>query len=342
MKVLVTGIDGYIGTVLGQVLLEKGFDVVGLDAGFYRSDLLYNGDKKSTTVITKDIRKIIISDLTGFDAIVHLAELSNDPLSQNDPDLTYEINHKASVRLAKLAKKAGIKRFIYMSSCSVYGIATQDLVDETSKPNPQTVYAKCKLLVERDVSKLADKNFSPTFLRSSTAYGVSPRQRFDLVVNDLAALAFTTSEIKLASDGTPWRPFIHVRDISEAISLILKSPKDKIHNQIINLGDNRSNYQIKEVALIIGKVFKGCKITLGRSDGDTRSYKVSFEKIKKVLPRFKCEYDIKKGAEEFKKIFETIKFNSQMYQLASFSRIKQIKHLIETKQVDSKLFWREN
>ncbi len=340
MKVLVTGIDGYIGSVLGQVLLEKGFDVVGIDAGFYSSGLLYGGIKKSPKVITKDIRKIKLSDLKGFDAVVHLAELSNDPLGQNDPTLTYQINHRASVRLAKLAKKAKVKRFVYMSSCSVYGIATQDLVDEKSKPNPQTIYAKCKLLVERDVSKLASKNFSPTFLRSATAYGASSRQRFDLVVNDLAALAYVEQNIKLSSDGTPWRPFIHVRDIAEAISLVLKSPPNNIHNQILNLGNGASNYQIKEIASIIGKVFKGCKITFGKIDGDTRSYKVSFEKIKKILPQFRCKYDIKKGAIELKKIFESINLNGEIYKSAPYTRIKQIKHLIESNQLDEKLFWR--
>ena len=341
MKILVTGVDGYIGTVLAQVLLEKGFDVVGLDTGFYREVLLFNGYKVFPKVITKDIREITLSDLKGFDGIVHLAELSNDPLGQNDPKLTYQINHKSSVRLARFAKKAGIKRFVYMSSCSVYGIATEDMVDESSKPNPQTVYAKCKLLVERDVIKLAGKNFSPTFLRSATAFGASPRQRFDLVVNDLCALAYTTGEIKMSSDGTPWRPLIHIQDISEAISLVLKAPKNKIHNQIMNMGSSKSNYQIKEVANIIGTVFEGCKVTFGKSDGDTRSYKVSFEKIRKVLPQFKCKYDIKKGSEEFRKIFELIKFDEKTYQLSPFTRVKQIKRLLETKQVDNKLFWRK-
>ncbi len=341
MKILVTGVEGYIGSVLGEVLLKYGFDVVGLDTGFYKSGQLFNGIKMPQ-VIAKDIRKISLSDLRGFEAIVHLAELSNDPLGQNNPTLTYQINHKASVRLAKLAKKAGIKRFVYMSSCSVYGIATEDMVSEQSKPNPQTVYAKCKLLVEKDVSKLADKNFSPTFFRSATAYGASPRQRFDLVVNDLAALAYTTREITMSSDGTPWRPFIHIRDISEAISLALKSPREKVHNQIMKLGSSRSNYQIKEVAQIIGSVFKGCKIALGKPNGDTRSYKVSFEKIKKILPEFRCKYDIKKGAEELKKVFENIRLNAQIYRSLPFTRINQIKYLIDSKQVDNELFWRSN
>lgn len=340
MKVLITGIDGYIGSVLSQVLLAKGFDVVGLDSGFYRSGQLFDV-KKSPNLVTKDIRRVTFADLVGFDAVVHLAELSNDPLGQNDPALTYEINHKASVRLAKLAKKAGIKRFVYMSSCSVYGIATQDLVDEASKPNPQTVYAKCKLLVERDIAKLADKSFSPISLRSATAYGASPRQRFDLVVNDLAALAYTTGIIKLSSDGTPWRPFIHIRDISEAISMVLKAPKRRIHKQIINLGDSKSNYQMKEVAQKIGKVFKGCKIVFGPFSGDTRSYRVSFEKIKKVLPEFSCAYDIKKGALELKKIFEKINLSATDYSAPYFTRIKQIKYLINSGQVDAKLFWRQ-
>lgn len=338
MNVLVTGIDGYIGSVLGQVLLEKGFEIVGMDSGFYKSGRFYNG-KKIPEVIKKDIREITLSDLKGFDAVVHLAELSNDPLGQNDPALTYEINHDASVRLAKLAKRTGVKRFVYMSSCSVYGIATEDLVDETSKPNPQTIYAKCKLLVEKDVSKLADKGFSPTFLRSATAFGVSPKQRFDLVVNDLAALAYTTGIIKLSSDGTPWRPFIHVRDIAEAVSLVLEAPKDKIHNQIINLGSNSSNYQMKQVAKIVANVFPGCKIKFGKSNRDTRSYKVSFKKIKRVLPQFECKYDVKKGAEEFREVFKKINFNYSMYKKIPYTRIRQIKLLLNTQKVDNRLFW---
>ena len=340
MKILLTGSDGYIGSVASQVLMKDGFEVTGLDTGFYRRGWLYNGIEQFPSVLTKDTRNVTIDDLRGYDAIVHMADLSNDPLGETNPELTQEINHRATVELAKKAKQAGVKRFIHMSSCSVYGIATEDVVTEESEINPQTEYARCKALVERDVMQLADDNFSPTFMRNSTVYGASPRIRFDLVVNNLAGLAFTTKTIAMTSDGSPWRPLVHILDLSKAIVCILNAPQAKIHNQIFNVGNNDGNYRIKQVAEIIGDVFTGSKVTFGNSDGDTRSYRVNFDKIHETLPDFKCDYDVKKGAQQLKTIFERVSLNTELFQFEPFTRIKELKRLMETQQIDEKYYWR--
>lgn len=218
MKVLVTGTEGYLGCLFAPLLLKHGHEVLAVDTGFYKSGWLYNGTEATAQTLTKDLRHISLEDLQGVDAIVHMAELSNDPTGQLSPTITYDINHKGSVRLAELAKQAGIKRFVYMSSCSVYGIASTPVVDETSPVNPQTAYAECKALVERDLSKMASDDFSPTFMRNATAFGASPRMRFDIVLNNLSGLAWTTKQIKMTSDGTPWRPLVHALDI--AISFV--------------------------------------------------------------------------------------------------------------------------
>ena len=275
-RVLVTGVDGYIGAVLGSRLLEKGFDVVGIDCGFYRDGWLYNDPRPRPLTLTKDIRRITRKDVEGFDAVVHLAELSNDPLGELSERTTYDINHFGSVSLAKACKEAGVSRFIYTSSCSVYGAAEDGLeCTELSRPNPQTAYARCKVLVEQDVGSLADGGFSPVFLRNATAFGSSPRMRFDIVLNNLAGLAWTTKEIRMTSDGTPWRPLVHVEDICQAILLALDAPREAIHNEIFNVGDDEQNYRIGEIATIVGQVFDGCTITFGRSSGDSRSYRTS-------------------------------------------------------------------
>ena len=226
MKVLLTGCDGYIGVRMGNVLLERGHDVTGLDSGFHRVGWLYESAERRPQVITRDTRAVTVDDLRGYDALVHLAEVSNDPVGELNQDVTYKINHEGSLRLAKLAKEAGIERFIHMSSCSVYGAAGEQPSREGDPTVPLTSYAKCKVLIEQEVSPLADDTFSPTFMRNATAYGASPRQRFDLVVNDLAAGAFLNKEIRMASDGTPWRPFVHILDISHAVACVLDAPRD--------------------------------------------------------------------------------------------------------------------
>lgn len=340
MKVLITGTDGYIGSVLGPYLIKKGYDVTGLDTGFYRAGWLFNnGETVYPTYINKDLREVALDDLEGFDAVVHLAELSNDPLGKLNPKITYKINHKGSVRLAKLCKKAGIERFVYTSSCSVYGVGNSEFKTEESELNPQTAYAECKTRVEEDVSKLADENFSPTFLRNATAYGASPRMRFDIVLNNLSGLAWTTGVIKMISDGMPWRPLVHVRDISKAIYCTLEAPTDVIHDEIFNVGDTEQNFRVKEIAEIVGDAFPGCEITFGANKGDNRSYRVSFDKINSNLPGFSCEYTAQKGAEELHDIFEKIDLDADTFQAKPYTRLKQLKHLLKTEQLDEDLFW---
>jgi nucleoside-diphosphate-sugar epimerase len=341
MKVLVTGTDGYIGVLLAPLLLERGHEVVGLDTGLYRDGWLYDpGVGRSPLCLNKDIRHIIEQDLKGCEAVVHLAELSNDPLGQHNPRVTYDINHLGTVALARLCKRVGIERFVYTSSCSVYGAGADDHRTETAETNPQTAYAHCKVLVERDLGPMADDDFSPTFLRNATAYGPSPRMRFDLVLNNLAGLAWTTQEIRMTSDGTPWRPLVHVLDICEAVACCLEAPRDIVHNQIFNVGDNNENYQVKEIAEIVAQTFPGCQLTFGANNGDNRSYRVSFDKIHTKLPAFRCRNNALTGATQLREIFEHIGMTPEMFQFRAFTRLKQLEHLIQTGQIDEQCFWR--
>ena len=340
MKILITGAEGYIGTLLAPFLLERGYEVVSLDTGFYREGWLYrHGVAMFPPCINKDIRHITEEDLQGFDTVIHLAELSNDPLGQHTPEITYQINHVGSVKLAGLCKKVGITRFIYTSSCSVYGIGSDDYKTEYSKTNPQTAYAKCKVLVERDVSAMADDDFSPTFLRNATAYGPSPRMRFDIVLNNLAGLAWTTGEVKMTSNGTPWRPLVHVLDICEAIVAVLEAPREVVHNQIFNVGSTEENYRVSEIAQIVAETFPECTITLGTNDGDKRSYRVSFDKIHTQLPGFQCRRNATVGALQLYAVFERISMSYDMFAFRAYTRLQQLEHLISTRQIDDQFFW---
>ncbi|MBI4130384.1 SDR family oxidoreductase [Candidatus Roizmanbacteria bacterium] len=341
MKILIAGIDGYIGTVMGQVLQERGHDVAGLDTGFYREGWLYNGVTKLPPIIVKDTRNVTVDDLNGYDAVIHLADLSNDPISNRNEKNTYAINHGGTVHLATLAKQAGVKRFLYSSSCSVYGIAKEDLTTEESEVNPQTAYAKCKVLAEQDIQKLADDNFSPTFLRNATVYGPSPRMRFDLVVNNLCGHAWVNHEIRMTSDGTPWRPLVHILDVCEAFACVLGAPKDSIHNEVFNVGNSTSNYRIKDIAEIIKTVFAGCTVTFGKLDGDTRSYRVSFEKIQDKLPGFTSKRTVEDGAKELKQLFERIKLSRELFEFRAFTRLTELDYLVKTNQLDEQFFWRK-
>ena len=296
MRVFLTGCDGYLGSVIAPGLLRDGYDVIGVDTGFYREGTLYRAGGTLPRTLSKDIREIGAEDLREVDAVVHLAELSNDPLGQLAPDITNEINHLGSIRLAELAKSTGVRRFVYASSCSVYGVSDKDIVDEESPVNPQTAYAVCKSLVERDVRSLADRDFCPIFLRNATAYGASPRMRFDIVINNLSGLAWTTREIKMTSDGTPWRPLVHALDIARAVTSVLEAPTEAVHNQVFNVGDTNHNYRIREVAEIVASEFPGCAVSFGPPGADNRSYRVSFEKIRRHVPAFKCTWDVRKGA----------------------------------------------
>ena len=339
MKILVTGTEGYLGSLLPPLLIERGHEVIGVDTGFYKVGWLYNGTQVTAKTLTKDIRHITVEDLQGVDAIVHMAELSNDPTGQLAPHITYEINHKGSVRLAELAKQAGVRRFVYMSSCSVYGVATEGDVTEESPVNPQTAYAECKTLVERDVKPLADDDFSPTFMRNATAFGASPRMRFDIVLNNLAGLAWTTKEIKMISDGTPWRPLVHALDICKAIVCTVEAPRDIVHNQIFNVGDTANNYRVKQIAEIIAGVFPGCKLSFGDQGADNRSYRVSFEKINTVLPGFKCDWNAHRGAQQLYDLFLQIDMTEEVFLSRGFTRLKQLEYLIRTQQINQDFFW---
>ncbi len=343
MKLLVTGVEGYIGCLLAPYLQARGHELVGLDTGFYRDGWLFSDQSLVPgfpRTINRDIRRIEAADLQGVDAVVHLAELSNDPLGENDPDLTHQINHRASVRLAELARAAGVKRFVYTSSCSVYGVADgAEPMTETSPTNPQTAYAVCKTLVERDVSAMAGPDFTPTFLRNATAYGASPRMRFDIVLNNLCGIAATTGRIVMTSDGTPWRPLVHVLDICEAIACALEAPRDAVHGEVFNVGHDADNYQVREIAQIVADVYPGCELSFGPAGGDNRSYKVSFAKIHSQLPGFGCSWDARKGAAQLRKVFDRIGMDAELFQARPFTRLKQLKYLTRTGQLDPKLFW---
>jgi len=343
MKVLITGTEGYIGSRLAPLLMARGHEIVGLDAGFYRDGWLYSDPRQLALVprtIIKDLRHVEQKDFEGFDAVVHLAELSNDPLGENRPEITYQINHLGSVELARKAKAAGVRRFVYASSCSVYGIGTGDFLNETSPVNPQTAYAKCKVLVERDTKALADANFCVTYLRNATAYGASPRMRFDIVLNDLCALAWTTKRIAMTSDGSPWRPIVHIEDIATAIRCALDAPTDAVNGEIFNVGQDSENYRVREIAQIVADVFPGCELTTGKAGADNRSYRVSFDKITTRLPGFSCSWNARLGAEELRSRFEQIEFNKETYEYRAFTRLKQIRYLSRTGQIDNDFFWR--
>ena len=338
MKVLVTGTDGYIGAMLAPLLTARGHEVVGLDTGFYRDGWLY-GDPAALTQIRKDVRAITEDDLRGFDGIVHLAELSNDALGQHDPELTRQINHRGSVGLAQKAKAAGVPRFVYSSSCSVYGVGSDEFKTEESPTNPQTTYAECKILAERDIAPLADEGFAPTFLRNATAFGASPRMRFDIVLNNLSGLAWTTREIAMTSDGTPWRPIVHVLDIGEAMACALEAPAEAVRGQIFNVGDNKQNYRVREIAEIVASVFTDCRVLFGKNDSDSRSYRVAFDKIHRHLPAFHCQRDAAFGAREIYDMFARINFSADDFRFRAYTRLKQLDYLLETKQVAADLSW---
>ena len=341
MRVLVTGVDGYIGAILAPYLMERGMEVVGLDTGFYRQGWLYPMTGPRPVTITKDLREVVPADFEGFDAVAHLAELSNDPIGQQDPGLTHQVNHGGSVRIANAAKAAGVKRFVYTSSCSVYGFNPPDaeFVDESTPTRPLTAYAECKAKVEIDVGAMADASFAPCFLRNATAYGASPRQRFDIVLNDLCGLAWTTRKIKLNSDGSAWRPLVHVLDICQAIHKSLLAPQDVISGQIFNVGSSDQNYRVIEIAKAIGEVFTDCEIEIGQPTADNRSYRVSFDKIQKLLPDYKCEWNAKKGARQMFDMFTAIEMTEEVFRANPYTRLKMLMHFRKVGLLNDKLFW---
>lgn len=340
MRVLVTGTEGYLGYLLARVLLDAGHEVTGVDTGFYRSGFLYGDRARQPYTLIKDIRHLTREDLDGHEAVIHLAELSNDPAGELIPEITFDINHRGTLHLAELAREAGVPRFVYTSSCSVYGRADGDTpVDETSPVNPQTSYAVCKTYCERDLKAMASDRFSPVFLRNATAFGASPRQRFDLVLNNLCGWAFTTGEIKMISDGSPWRPLVHALDIVKAIRCALEAPLEAIHGEILNVGSNSQNYRVRDIAAIVGQTFPNCTVSLGTQGADNRSYRVSFDKIHARLPGFSCDWDAEMGARQLRSVFESIELTQEDFEQRSYTRLKQLQYLLRTRQIDERFFW---
>jgi nucleoside-diphosphate-sugar epimerase len=339
VRVLLTGHRGYIGSVLAPLLREFGDDVVGLDSDLFDGcDFAPLEDFPSLRV---DLRDVQIDQLVGYDAILHLAALSNDPLSNLDPELTYEINHRASVRLAHLAKQAGVPRFIFSSSCSLYGAAGDEFLDETAAFNPVTAYGESKVFVERDVRRLADDDFSPTFLRNATAYGVSPRLRGDLVVNNLVGYAYTTGEVLIKSDGSPWRPLVHIRDISAAFIAVLHAPRELVHNESFNVGRTDENYRIREVADMVREVVPGSIVSYAADGGpDLRCYRVNCSKIQQVLSAFRPRWTVRRGVEELYETYQLANLRLSDLDGPRYIRLAQIKQLQSTARLDSTLRFR--
>jgi nucleoside-diphosphate-sugar epimerase len=337
MRVLITGHLGYIGTVLAPMVVARGHEVVGLDSDLFE-ECTYGPAPTSFPTIKKDLRDIGVRDVSGFDAVLHLAGLSNDPLGNINPDLTYEINHRASVRLAELAKTAGVPRFLFSSSCSTYGSAGDKILDETAEFNPVTAYGRSKVLVEQDVAKLADDKFSPTFLRNATAYGASPRLRFDLVLNNLVAWAMTTGRVHIKSDGTPWRPIVHIEDISRAFIAMMEAPREKVHNVAFNVGRSEENYQIRDLAEIVKNTVPGCAIEYATDAGpDTRCYRVNFSKIYAALPSFQPQWTAQLGAKQLYDTYRKVGLKLEDFEGPRYKRIDHIKRLMASGRLDPSL-----
>ena len=287
------------------------------------------------------MRDVRAGQLVGYDAVLCLAALSNDPLGNLNPAATYSVNLDGTLHLARMAKQAGVTRFLFSSSCSLYGSAGSAAVAEDAPMNPVTPYGETKIMAERELSKLADDNFSPTYLRNATAYGASTRLRLDIVVNNLTAVALTTGQVRLESDGTPWRPLVHVEDICEAILLALEAPREAVHNQVFNVGSDEQNYRIREIAEIVAEAFPGCVVTYGPPSADNRSYRVSFGKIRRHLPGFRCRWTADRGARQLREIFESIAMSKEVFNYRAFTRLQQLKYLVATRQIDEQFFFRE-
>jgi nucleoside-diphosphate-sugar epimerase len=324
--------------VLTRVLADAGHDIVGLDSDLYRR-CTYGSSLPDGPCIRKDIRDVEVRDLQGFDAVVHLAALSNDPLGDLNADLTMDINHRASVRLAEFAKLAGVARFVFSSSCSIYGAAGEAMLTEEAELNPVTAYAASKVLVERDVREMADESFSPTFLRNATAYGVSPRIRFDLVLNNLVAWAYTTGLVFLKSDGSPWRPIVHIEDISRAFLAVIEAPREKVHNEAYNVGRNEENYRIRDLAAIVHEVVPRCRIEFAADAGpDKRNYRVDFSKFAAAFPV--ASWTARTGIQELYDSYKRNGFSREDFEGPRYKRIDHVTRLLGEGNLAPDLRWK--
>lgn len=338
MKVLLTGHDGYIGARMGPFLRAAGLDVVGLDSYLYE-DCTFGSPSREPASIRKDVRDVTVADLAGFDAVVHLAGISNDPLGNLNPDLTYDVNHRASVHLARAAKQAGVSRYVFASSCSLYGTANPDeILAETADFNPVTPYGESKVLVERDVAGFADGSFSPTFMRNATVYGLSPKLRVDLVVNNLVGFALLTGEVLVLSDGTPWRPLVHVEDVCRAFLAVLLAPRQTVHNEAFNVGLNEENYQVSRVAEIVAEVVPDSRVTYAAEGGpDPRCYRVDFSKLMETVPKFRPEWNVRRGVEELYEGYLREGLTLQEFTGRRYMRVKHVQELMSRRHVDDNL-----
>ena len=342
MKVLVTGHEGYIGSVMVPLLQEAGHEVLGLDIGLF-NECNFGEAPGLESARWLDIRDAgLVSDFAGVDAVVHLAALCNDPLGDLDTELTYDVNYRASVQLAHLAKQAGVRRFLFSSSCSLYGAAGGDSrLGEDAAFNPITAYGASKVNVERDVARLADESFSPTFLRNATAYGVSPRLRADLVVNNLVGHALLTGEVRVESDGTPWRPLIHVEDIARAFLAVLQAPRERVHNEAFNVGRTEENYQVRDVARMVAEIVPGSRVCFAPGGGpDPRSYRVDCSKLAGTVPAFQPRLTVQKGIEQLYDAYRTHGLTRHDF-ANRYVRLKHVRRLIDEGRLDATLRWQE-
>lgn len=339
MRVLVTGSEGYLGTVMADTLRSAGHEVVGLDSGLF-ADCVLGPLPEPPPMIHTDLRDVTVDQLAGFDAVAHLAALSNDPLGNLHPEITYDINHHASVRLAKLAREAGVRRFLYASTCSVYGASgNAGLVAEDAPLAPVTAYAISKVRVEDDLHALADDSFEPVYLRNATAFGFSPRLRGDIVLNDLVATAFLTGVVLVLSDGTPWRPLVHARDIAGAFLACLEAPREAVHDTAFNVGSSAANLRVSEIAEIVSEVVEGSTVQItGEAGNDPRSYRVDFSRINSLVPSFRADWTIRDGAEELLRSYQQFGLTEEVYR-STFKRLPWLARLQNEHRLDQAMRW---